>query len=136
MSRSISRSVLIVGNFLSSAGGTRSVAEELTLRLDRCGWSVLSVSRKRNRLARLADMMLSAWLWRKRFSTAQVDVFSGTAFLWAEAVCWTLRRAGRPYILTLHGGSLPEFARSNPRRVKRLLTSAAAVTAPSRYLLQ
>lgn len=136
MVRGVARGILIVGNFLSGAGGTRSVAEELALRLDQRGWRVLAVSRKRNRLARLADMTLSAWLWRKRFGAAQVDVFSGAAFLWAEAVCWTLRRAHRPYVLTLHGGRLPEFARSNSGRVKHLLASAAAVTAPSPYLLQ
>jgi len=136
MAGSVARSVLIVGNFFSSAGGTRSIGEELAPRLGQRGWSVLSVSRKRNRLARLADMTLSAWLWRKRFGAAQVDVFSDTAFLWAEAVCWTLRRARRPYVLALRGGRLPEFAQSNPSRVGRLLASAAIVTAPSPYLLR
>jgi len=63
-----------------------------------------------------------------------VDVFSGTAFIWAEAVCAVLRRAARPYILTLHGGNLPHFASRFPRRVRWLLHSAAAVTAPSHYL--
>jgi len=62
-------------------------------------------------------------------------VFSGQAFLWAEAVCWTLRRAGKPYVLTLHGGYLPDYAERWPTRVRRLLSSAAAVTAPSSYLL-
>jgi len=135
ITRSVARSILMVGNFLSGAGGSRSIAEELAPRLGQRGWNVLLVSRKRNRLARFADMTLSAWLWRKRFSAAQVDVFSDAAFLWAEAVCWTLRRVRRPYILTLRGGRLPEFAQSNRGRVGRLLTSAAMVTAPSPYLL-
>jgi glycosyltransferase involved in cell wall biosynthesis len=65
-----------------------------------------------------------------------VDVFSGPAFIWAELVCQTLRVAGKPYILTLHGGNLPAFAQRWPTRVKRLLRSASAVTTPSRYLLE
>lgn len=128
--------LLIVGNFLSTAGGTRSVAEELAGQLKTRGWTVLTVSGKRNRLARLLDMMWSAWSWRDRFHAAQVDVFSGPAFLWAEAVCGILRLAGRPYILTLHGGRLGEFAEANPGRVSRLLRSAGAVTAPSPFLLK
>jgi glycosyltransferase involved in cell wall biosynthesis len=37
-------------------------------------------------------------------------------------------------VLTLHGGALPQFAARHPRRVRRLLSQAAAVTAPSRFL--
>ncbi len=59
---------------------------------------------------------------------------AGAAFLWAEAVCFALRRAGKPFVLTLHGGNLPVFARRWPRRVRRLLGAAAAVTTPSGYL--
>ena len=65
-----------------------------------------------------------------------MDLYSGSAFLWAEAACWTLRRVQRPYVLTLRGGDLPKFAGRRPRVVARLLRSAAAVTAPSRYLLE
>lgn len=126
--------LLLVGNFLSSAGGTRSVAEELAGQLRARGWPVLTVSSKRNRVARLLDMVWSAWSWRRRFEAAQVDVFSGPAFFWAEAVCQILRLARRPYILTLHGGRLGEFADANPGRVSRLLRSAGAVTAPSPFL--
>jgi glycosyltransferase involved in cell wall biosynthesis len=51
-------------------------------------------------------------------------------------VCWTLRRARRPYVLVLRGGSLPDFALRHPRRVGALLGSAASVVAPSRYLAE
>jgi glycosyltransferase involved in cell wall biosynthesis len=79
-------------------------------------------------------MLTTIWRRRHDYSLAQVDVFSGPAFVWAEASCWALRRAGKPYVLTLHGGNLPVFARRWPRRVRRLLGSADAVTAPSNYL--
>lgn len=133
---SSNKTVLIVGNFLSAAGYTRGVCEDLAERLRAAGWSVITTSNKPNRVARLIDMVTTAWRRRNEYEVAQVDVFSGPAFFWAEAVCWTLRRVGKPYILTLHGGNLPQFARRYPRRVSRLLNSAATVTTPSRYLLE
>jgi len=95
---------------------------------------VLTASSRRPRLARLLDMLATTWRQRRSYEVAQVDVFSGPAFFWAEAVCWTLRRADKPYVLTLHGGNLPAFAGRWPRRVRSLLGSAAAVTTPSPYL--
>jgi glycosyltransferase involved in cell wall biosynthesis len=79
-------------------------------------------------------MLLTACRRRADFERAVVDVFSGTAFLWAEAACLVLRLSGKPYVLALHGGGLPEFSRRWPRRVRRLILSATAVTAPSMYL--
>lgn len=130
------RCVLMVGTFLSQRGGSRCVCEDLADRLAANGWRVLRTSRFSGRLPRVADMVRTAWSQRKVYGIAQVDVYSGLAFGWAEAVCWVLRRAGRPYLLTLHGGNLPAFARRYPGRVRRLLGSAAAVTAPSRYLVE
>jgi hypothetical protein len=72
---------------------------------------------------------------RRDFDIACLDVFSGPSFLWAESVCLLLGIMGKPYILALHGGGLPSFGRKFPRRVGRLLRSAAAVTAPSHYLI-
>jgi len=71
---------------------------------------------------------------REQYDVAQIDVFSGRAFVWAEAVAAALRACGKPFVLSLHGGLLPEFAARWPRRVRRLLGTASAVTAPSPYL--
>jgi len=127
--------LLIVGNFVSSHGCSRGVCEELAPRLRASGCSVLTTSRRRSRPARLMDMLYTVWRRRHDYDVAQVDVYSGRSFLWAEAVCWVLRRLDRPYVLTLHGGDLPTFARRAGRRVTALLRSAAAVTVPSPYLL-
>ena len=128
--------LLIVGNFLSGSGGSRSVCEELAGRFDEQRWHVLTTSRKPARLPRLLDICKTIWLERRQYDVAQVDVYSGRAFFVAELACCTLRAAGKPFVLTLHGGNLPQFARRWPRRVRRLLASAAAVTTPSRYLLE
>lgn len=126
--------VLVVGTFLSGAGLSASYCEELATRLERTGIRVTRTSRQVGRIARLADMLATAFRRRGDYEVAQVDVFSGAAFLWAELVCFELRRLGKPYVLTLHGGNLPAFAAKWPTRVRRLLASAAVVTAPSRYL--
>ncbi|MGH9944056.1 MAG: glycosyltransferase family 4 protein [Pyrinomonadaceae bacterium] len=128
--------VLLVGTFLSAALNHRSVCEELAARLSDAGWPVLTTSEEPGRLARLCDVVATAWRRRLDYQIAQVDVFSGPAFVWAEAACGALWLAGKPFVLTLHGGNLPNFARRWPRRVRRLLNSAAAVTTPSRYLLE
>lgn len=128
--------VLLVGNFLSHAGGSRGVCEDLAVRLAEAGWQVSTASTRSARIPRLADMLATAWRRRHAYEVAHVDVFSGPAFIWAEAVAWLLRRLNKPYILTLRGGSLPSYARRYPRRVSALLRSAAVVTTPSGYLLE
>lgn len=80
-------------------------------------------------------MQRAIWTQR-RCAVAHVEVYSGPAFLWAETACFSLRMRGVPIVLTLHGGSLPRFARSRQRRVRRLLASAVTVTTPSPYLLE
>jgi glycosyltransferase involved in cell wall biosynthesis len=125
---------LIVGNFLSKTSGSRGVCEDGAEFAGRAGWRVLTTSDRPGRLARLLDMLYTVWNKRNQYRVAVVDTFSGPAFFWAEAVCDLLRRLGKPYILVLHGGNLPEFSNRHPKRVGRLLRSAAAVTAPSRYM--
>ncbi len=128
--------VLIVGNFLSSSGWTVTVCEEIAQRLSSAGWNVATTSDKPARASRLLDMVTTVFRRRREYSVATVDVFSGFAFFWAEAVSTALRAAGKPFILILHGGMLPEFAAQWPRRVRRLLLSASATVAPSGYLCE
>src|SRR5436309_2282828 len=94
----------------------------------------MTTSRKRPKLLRLGDMLLTVFRHRHEYAVAQIDVFSGPAFFYAEAVAWILRRLKKPFVLTLHGGNLPEFGQRWPGRVRKLLLSAKAVTAPSGYL--
>lgn len=128
--------VLLVGNFLSATLGTRGVSEDLADALRGAGWSVLTTSPHPGRLARVGDMLRTVWQQRRAYQVAHVEVYSGAAFYWAELVCALLRSLGKPFLLTLHGGNLPNFARRWPGRVRRLLQSAVAVTAPSRYLFE
>lgn len=126
--------ILLVGTFLSKHIGVRSVCEDIASFLRSVGWSVIITSEKLDRKVRLFDMLYTIWQKRGCYQVAHVDVYSGSAFIWAEFACQALTFLGKPYILTLHGGNLPLFARRWPNRVRRLLRGAAKVTVPSYYL--
>jgi glycosyltransferase involved in cell wall biosynthesis len=125
--------VLIVGNFLSASKGVRCVCEDLTDGLRSRGWRVATASNASNQGVRLAHMLASTWFRRPGYSVAQIDVYADRAFMYAEAVAASLSALHCPFVLTLHGGGLPMLAERQPKRVKRLLSSAAVVTAPSSY---
>jgi glycosyltransferase involved in cell wall biosynthesis len=109
--------------------------EELAARLTAAGWPLVTTSRRVGRLARGWDMVTTAFLRRSSYDVAVIDLFSGPAFLWGEVVGWTAHALGKTVVFTLRGGDLPVFAATAPRRVRALLRRAAAVTVPSRYLL-
>ena len=129
------KNILLVGNFLGTGLiATPGPGDELAAHLAARGNHVITVSHKHARVTRLFDMLSTIWQRRTEYDVAQVDVFSGAAFLWAELVALLLGMIRKPYILTLHGGNLPVFARRWTWRVRRLLQRAPIVTAPSRYL--
>jgi glycosyltransferase involved in cell wall biosynthesis len=130
------RTILFVGNFVSSWQGSRNVCEDLVEQLRLLKWTILTTSAKRSHLARLSDMVVTVLRKRKAYAAASVDLFSGNAFLWAEVVCFMLDRLRVPYVINLHGGNLPKFAARWPRRVQKMLSHPAFVTTPSRYLLE
>lgn len=126
--------VLLVSNFLAGWDGRRTYAEDLARRLQDAGVTVRTSSRVVFPPARLADMVLAAIGGRGGYRIAIIDVYSGRAFLWAEAAAHAARAAGKRVILALHGGRLPEFANRHPGRVARLLAKADLVVAPSPFL--
>lgn len=126
--------LLVVGSFPARAPLERYPSGDLAARLASRGWDVLTTSRAERRLGRLREMVGSVVRDRGRYEVAVVDVFSGPAFLWAEAVVLFLRVLRKPFVLVLHGGNLPDFARRWPGRVRRLLDRAAVVASPSAYL--
>lgn len=136
MKRDRNPSVLLVGTHIAERSPYYSMGEELGRKLREDGWQVTLTSSASGRFARISDMLATVWNRRGDYDVAQVDVFSGTAFMWAEAVTAVLRRLGKPYVLALRGGNLPLFSQSRPRRIRRLLKSAHAVLAPSSYLIE
>jgi len=128
--------VLFLGVFPAPTVGSRPPSQEVATRLASVGWPVRLVSTRSSRLLRLVEMMAAIWTRRGEYACAHVDVFSGRAFVWAAAATAALRLLRKPVLLTLHGGNLPTFATRWPRVMRWVLGSAAAVTAPSAYLLE
>ena len=128
------KKILLVGNFLSGSKRNKSIPEFLYGLLASRGWQVYRTSTYVNRALRLADMVWQTWKHRNSYKVANIAVFSGASFFWAEVVSLLLQWLKKPYVITLHGGNLPSFALQNPVRVRKLLSSASRVTSPSYYL--
>ena len=128
------KSLLFVGNFLSSKPGTRSVGSDLYTRLSMNGWNIIETSHKNNKIKRLADMLFSVIAYNRYYEAAYVDVFSGSALFWAEMVSLSLTILRKPMVLTLQGGRLVEFSQKYPNRVSRLLGRGQIVVTPSKFL--
>lgn len=130
------RRALILGHFSSIRSNTyRGVCEDLAEQLASKGWEISWASGFQSRPLRLIDMLWTILSKRRHYDVAQVDVYSGLAFRLAEVTCLALRLVGKRYVITLHGGNLPQFSQKFPGRVQSLLNSAEKVTAPSAYLL-
>lgn len=130
------KSILLIGNHLSHSGQNTGIGEVLAQKLTERGWSVLLTSCQMNKVFRLLDMLTTIYQKRNTYAAAQIDVFSGQAFLWACLSGGVLQSLRKPFVLTLHGGNLPKYAETHPKRVKKLFSQAKIVTSPSNYLIK
>jgi glycosyltransferase involved in cell wall biosynthesis len=124
----------MISNFLPAKYGTRAVQQDLRDKLGHLGYATIAVSPFRGGAARGMHMVSSVFLRRRDYDVAIVDVYSGRAFIWAEAVSLALAAVRKPFVMVLHGGNLPRLASRQPTRVARCLARASSVVAPSRYL--
>lgn len=127
-------SILLIGNHFSDRAYNQNAWQSLATELRSAGYCVRTCSGKRNKVLRLAEMLSTIWIQRDNYEIAQIDVFSGPAFLWAYLSAKLLYRLKKPYILTLRGGNLPNYAHERPKQVRWLLNNAKAISSPSRYL--
>jgi glycosyltransferase involved in cell wall biosynthesis len=128
------KSILFIGNHFNNQKGFHYIFDELILRLNQKGWRTYKSSKYRIKVFRLIDMLWSILTKVDQYQVAEVDVFSGAAFFWAEQSTKLLHLLGKPIILTLHGGNLPEFSTKNNHRIRLILELATNVVTPSRYL--
>ncbi len=128
--------LLMIGNYLASPRYNRNVWHALAERLAASGWNVITTSSRENKAGRLLEMLSTVLKEKNRYQLAQIDVFSGQAFIFAEMCTYLLNILHKPVILTLHGGGLPEFASRHPRRVGRIFHKVEEVVTPSPFLQQ
>jgi glycosyltransferase involved in cell wall biosynthesis len=133
----VEKTVLLIGNFFSKVTGSTSVSEELALHFHRyLGWNVLTASCHAGRVKRLLDIVFTIVRRQREYHIANIEVYSGAAFILAEVSVALLFLLKKPFILTLHGGGLPQFANQFSGRVRWLLQAADSVTTPSLHLQQ
>jgi len=128
------KTILFIGNHFKSAQSNLNIWHELPIRLDQAGWKVLKTSVFKNKFIRLMNMLYIIYSKRRVYKVAEIDVFSGAAFIFAELSSFLLRRLKKPFVLNLRGGNLPDFSQRHTKRVSRILASADKVVCPSSYL--
>ncbi|WP_374689878.1 glycosyltransferase family 4 protein [Promineifilum sp.] len=98
------------------------------------GYPVRVTSHIPARLPRLADTLRSLVAWRGEIDLVVHQVYGGMAFAVTDAASLLCRALGLRQVFVLHGGTLPEMAARQPRRIRRVVGRAAAVVAPSAYM--
>lgn len=126
----------LVSQMPGDASGSHSITQAQLLKnhFEVDGYTVMSVSSKSSRVGRLLDVVFELSRARGRIDVLIIEVYSGLSFVMADLASLVGRFLGIPSIFVLHGGNLPEFASSNPRWVRRVLSRARVITAPSKFL--
>ena len=124
--------ILYVGNKLSKHGVTPTSVETLGVQLTEfC--EVVSVSDKRNKAARMFDMVFAV-IKNRKMDYVIIDTYSTSNFYFdyiAALLCIILKIK---YIPILHGGNLPARLKRSPRMSKRVFGHSYINVAPSEYL--
>lgn len=99
------------------------------------GYDAIAASGLAGRAACLADIAIAVLRTRRRAGLLLVQTYSGSSFITADLATALGKRLGLPLVLHLHGGNLPDFMERHPGWSRRVLSRAAAMVAPSRYLV-
>jgi glycosyltransferase involved in cell wall biosynthesis len=127
------KTILYVGNFLSVHGMNPNFNVFLVAKLKE-EYKVIVASNKKNKFARLGNMLSALFLKRKEVDVIIIDVFSTTAFYFALGVALMANKLNIPYITILHGGNLPLRLKRNPNMCKAIFANAIHNISPSLYL--
>lgn len=130
------KNLLYVGNRLSRHGLTATGIEILGPLLEREGFGLSYASSKKNKAARLADMLWQVFLRRSKIDYVLIDTYSTWNFWYAFAVSRLCRAFKVKYIPILHGGNLPGRLAKNPALCQRIFAYSVVNVAPSEYLRQ
>ena len=127
--------IAITGPMLGrNPGYVTTQGEFLTDVLREAGYDVVSTSVVPGRFRRLADTIRTLRRELPRTDVVIVETYSGPSFVVEDIVSRMVRDHGKPLVLHLHGGGMPDFARRYPNWSARVLRRAAALVAPSEFL--
>lgn len=136
MSKSMTH-ITYVGNFLSEHGLNPTYSEALVPQLAARNFSIRPASRYLNPILRMLDMILAVLKTPKQNACVILDLCSGSrAFPAAALISWICRLSRKPYVVVLHGGTLPGLLTNSRKRLLSILQGARRVVSPSTYLAE
>lgn len=124
--------ILYIGNKLSKYGFTPTNVETLGEQLKEfC--DVVSVSDKRNKAARMIDM-ITAICRNRKSDYVIIDTYSTSNFYFSYVSAILCGIFKLRFIPILHGGNLPERLERSPRMSRRIFNHSMINVSPSGYL--
>ncbi|HVX49785.1 MAG TPA: glycosyltransferase family 4 protein [Chitinophagaceae bacterium] len=128
------RRIVYIDNFLVEHGYTPATGATLTALFAREGYDVVRAGTKKNKVARLLEML--AAIIRNRQAVVLIAVYSTSAFYFAWACAQLCRLIGAIYIPCLHGGNLPERVAKSPVLCRQIFARSYTNVVVSGYLQQ
>jgi glycosyltransferase involved in cell wall biosynthesis len=126
--------VFFIGNFLSKKTGTYPVSKNVSIGLQKKGFTTQLCSSINNRFLRLIDIVCCSLF--VRYKIMHIDIYSGPAFIISEFSSKIAKLRNKKIIMTLHGGNLPTFFKANRNRIESVFNRADYIQTPSLSLQQ
>lgn len=130
----MAKTVLYIGNKLSSSKTNPTTHSALEEGLSAEGYKVISASPLKNKFLRLAHMKLAFFRNYREASHILIDVYSTQNFWYAVLMGMLSNFFSKKYIPILHGGDLKKRFQNSPKATQRLLKHAYYIISPSLYL--
>ena len=130
------KKILYIGNKLSSHGLTVTSIETLGTLLEREGFKLYFASSKKNKAARMLDMIYKTMLHSKKVDYVLIDTYSTSNFWYAFVISQMCKLLKINYIPILRGGDLPNRLKNNHYLSKLIFRNALVNVAPSHYLFE
>lgn len=125
--------ILYIGNKLSKHGFTPTSVETLGAKLQ-TKYKVLLVSDKKNKVARLLNVLTTIARDRKKINVVLIDTYSTANYYYALLSALLCRALKIPYIPILHGAGLPQALKKSPYLSKQIFNHSAVNVSPSYFL--
>jgi glycosyltransferase involved in cell wall biosynthesis len=127
--------ILIVGTFTSDKQAPVTQASELAKILKANGYKVLTVSKQKNKLLKLINIVTTILLNKNTFDVGIVQFYSGNSFIWQSIACRLIKSLGKKLVITIHGGGVPVAIKQQPNKYLSVLRKADTITCPSTFMI-
>jgi len=117
-----------------NSGRATTQGEILTDHFRAAGYEVIAVSTSTNRYIRFLDIVATLVCCLRRAQVVLVETYGGLSFVVEDVASLLARLCGRPVVMHLHNGAMPEFMARFPTWTRRVLARASAIVTPSAFL--